>query len=67
MIPLILSSIGMGLLFLVSLWMLYINQQILQVTRDIYVLTAHIDYVSTQLVSLNQKVVENTSLPSNLL
>ena len=63
---LILNSIGLLALFLVSLWLLYINHKLLRVTQDIEILTQHIDKVSVDLCDLTQQMVDNTSIPPHL-
>ena len=63
---LILNSIGLLALFLVSLWLLYINHKLLRVTQDIEMLTKHIDEVSMDLCDLTQQMVDNTSIPPHL-
>ena len=63
---LILNSIGLLALFIVSLWLLYINHKLLRVTQDIEMLTKHIDEVSMDLCDLTQQMVDNTSIPPHL-
>ena len=63
---LILNSIGLLALFIVSLWLLYINHKLLRVTQDIEILTQHIDKVSVDLCDLTQQMVDNTSIPPHL-
>ena len=67
MTPLLLNSISLMALFFVSMWLLYLNHRILQVTKDIYYLTHHIDQVSVELVILTEQMVTNLSIPEPVL
>ena len=67
MTPLLLNSISLMALFFVSIWLLYLNHRILQVTKDIYYLTQHIDQVSVELVVLTGQMVTNLSMPEPVL
>lgn len=60
---LILNSIGLFALFIVSLWLLYINHKLLKVTQEIEVFTRHIDELSVELCDMTEQMVENTSFP----
>ena len=63
MIPLVLDSVFLMALFFVSIWLLYLNYRILEVTKDIHSLTDHIDEVSVELVALTEQMVINLSMP----
>ena len=63
----LLNSVGVFALLFVSVWLLYLNFRILKVTEHIHNLTNHIDQVSVDLCILTERMVENTSLPSNYL
>jgi len=67
MTPLLLNSISLTALFFVSMWLLYLNYRILEVTKDIHLLTKHIDEVSVQLVVLTEQMVTNLSVPEPVL
>ena len=62
MTPLLLNSVSLVALFFVSIWLLYLNHRILQVTKDIYYLTKHIDKVSVQLVVLTEQMVQSLTV-----
>lgn len=62
MTPLLLNSISLVALFFVSMWLLYLNHRILQVTKDIHYLTKHIDKVSVQLVVLTEQMVQSLTV-----
>ena len=63
MLTILLNSISLMALFFVSLWLLYLNHRILQVTKDIHTLTAHIDVVSVELRDLTQEMVYSLAMP----
>ena len=62
MTPLLLNSIALVSLFFVSVWLLYLNHRILQVTKDIHYLTEHIDQVRVQLVVLTEQMVHSLTV-----
>ena len=61
---LLLNSIGLCSLLGISIWLGYLNYQLLKVTRDIRDLTLHIDIVSAEICYLTEALVTNTSMPS---
>ena len=65
MLPILLNSISLTALFFVSLWLLYLNYRLLQVTKDIHSLTEHIDLVSIELRDLTQEMVYSLAMPNN--
>ena len=54
-------------LFFISVWLLYVNYKLLQVTKDIHILTAHIDTVSIELCTLTRQMVDNLTMPEPVL
>jgi len=67
MTPLLLNSISLMALFFVSMWLLYLNYRVLEVTKDIHILTKHIDEASIQLVVLTEQMVTSLSIPEPVL
>ena len=65
MLPILLNSISLTALFFVSLWLLYLNYRLLQVTKDIHSLTEHIDLVSIELRDLTKEMVYSLAMPNN--
>ena len=65
MLTILLNSISLTALFFVSLWLLYLNYRLLQVTKDIHSLTEHIDLVSIELRDLTQEMVYSLAMPNN--